>query len=146
MDNPKIEITPTGLNAIREFTLPSDKSYIWDKLDEIFTEALDFKNRIDKKFEGKPFNCYNFVKNEFDINYDLDCVIEEAVESKRLLNRKKWKDERIPLDREKLLEELIDIDKFVIQAIIRLGYNANDFYLMHKKKHEKNIKRQEEGY
>jgi hypothetical protein len=133
------------LSSPRTFNFP-DKSYIWDKLDEIFSQSLDFKNRIDSKFADKPFSCYNFEQNEFDINYDLDCVIEEAVEAKQLLNRKKWKDERHEVDKQKLLEELIDIDKFVIQAILRLGFNACDVYEMHKKKYLKNIKRQEEGY
>lgn len=129
----------------RTFVFP-DKSYVWDKLDEIFSEQKQFTSQIDKQYFDKPFSCYNFDKPDFDLYYDLNCAIEELVEAIRELNTKKWKQNKKIIDKQKILEEIVDCTKFLNQAILRLGYNANDYYDMHKKKSGINTERQKNGY
>lgn len=130
----------------KEFNFPSEKSYIFDKLDEIFMDQREFTSQIDKQYFDQPFNCYNFDKKEYDLYYDLNCAIEELVEAIRELNTKKWKRERKTIHKERILEEIVDATKFLNQAILRLGYNANDFYELHRKKSNINRERQKNGY
>jgi hypothetical protein len=127
--------------------LPTEKSYLWDKLDEIFEEQRAFKIQIDSKFKGHHFSCYNIPQDNYDLLDDITNIIEEAIETRRLIvPRKKWSKKIEPIDRKKILEELIDINKFTIQAMIRLGYGAPDMYKAHKEKTEENKRRQENNY
>jgi dimeric dUTPase (all-alpha-NTP-PPase superfamily) len=126
--------------------LPPEKSYIFDKLDEIFMDQKAFTLQIDNEYKDKPFNCYNISKTDFDLYYDLNCAIEELVEAIRELNTKRWKRTKKIVNKEKVLEEIVDCTKFLNQAILRLGYNANDFYELHKKKSGVNRDRQKSGY
>lgn len=142
----KIFINSAQLSENRTFHLPPEKSYVFDKLDEIFSDQREFCSQIDKQYFDKPFNCFNFVKDDFNLYYDLNCAIEELIEAIRELNTKKWKQTRKNVDREKVLEEIVDATKFLNQAILRLGYNANDFYELHKKKSQVNRDRQKNGY
>jgi dimeric dUTPase (all-alpha-NTP-PPase superfamily) len=126
--------------------LVTEKSYMFDKLDEIFSDQKMFTNQIDNQFKDQQFSCYNFDKADFDLYYDLNCAIEELIEAIRELNTKKWKQTRKQVDKSKVLEEIVDATKFLNQAILRLGYNANDFYELHKKKSQINRDRQKNGY
>src|SRR5688500_17374037 len=89
-----------------------EKSYIFDKLDEIFMDQKHFTNQINSQYKGQEFSCYHFDKGEFDIYYDINCAIEELVEAIRELNTKKWKQTRKQVNRDKILEELVDCTKF----------------------------------
>ena len=123
-----------------------ERSLIFDKLDEIFQEQKQFKNQIEDQYKNNEFKCYNFEKFDYDIYYDLNCAIEELIEAIRELNTKKWKQKKKIVDRKKVLEEIVDASKFMNQAILRLGYNANDYYELHKKKSEENRNRQKNNY
>lgn len=143
------ESTIESQESTRTFIFPETKNYCYDKLDQIFADQKNFKQQIDSKFENQEFSCYNFKKQLFDIDYDLNNVITEAAEAKSLLRLKKWSEKDIELTlelREKILEELIDVSKFLNQAIINLGYSAADYYDMHMKKSEINKKRQKNNY
>jgi dimeric dUTPase (all-alpha-NTP-PPase superfamily) len=118
----------------------------FDRLDDLFNEQKEFTNQIDSKFSNQEFSCYNFTREEYDIYDDLNCAIQEATEAIRELNTKKWKSKRKIVNKKKVLEEIVDCTKFLNQAMIRLGYNSNDFYNMHKKKSEINRERQRTGY
>lgn len=129
------------------FNFPDQRNYIFDKLDEIFEAQKKFKNQIDSNYEGQPFNCYNIPQGNYDLLDDITNIIEEAIECRRLIvPRKKWSKKSEPINRQQLLEELIDVSKFTLQAIIRLGYGAPDFYNGHKDKTKVNEERQENGY
>lgn len=130
----------------RTFKLPPEKSYIFDKLDEIFRDQKEFTLQIDNQYKDNPFSCYNFDKSDFNLYYDLNCAIEELIEAIRELNTKKWKQTRKNVNREKVLEEIVDATKFLNQAILRLGFNANDYYELHKKKSQINRDRQKNNY
>ncbi len=123
------------------------KSYLWDKLDEIFEEQRAFKIQMDSQFKDQNFSCYNIPQDNYDLLDDITNIIEEAIETRRLIvPRKKWSKKIEPIDRKKILEELIDINKFTIQAMIRLGYGAPDMYKAHKEKTEINKDRQKNNY
>ena len=135
------------LSENRTFNFPDQKSYIFDKLDEIFEAQKAFKQQIDSNYKDKDFSCYNIPQDNYDLLDDITNIIEEAIECRRLIvPRKKWSKKIEPLDKKKLLEELIDVSKFTLQAIIRLGYGAPDFYKAHNEKTEENKNRQKNGY
>lgn len=129
-----------------KLNLPEEKSYIWDKLDELFSQQKLFKEKIDSKFKEQSFGCYNITQEEYDLLDDISNIIEEAIECRKLINRKRWSEKKKPLDKKALLEELIDVNKFTLQAIIRLGYGAPDMYKAHKEKTVVNDDRQKDGY
>jgi len=134
------------IESQEKVSLAPEKSYMWDKLDEIFSEQKAFTNQINDQYKDNDFKCYNMDKFDYDIYYDLNCAIEELVEAIRELNTKKWKQKKKVVDKKKVLEEMVDASKFIHQAIIRLGYNANDYFEMHKTKDEENKNRQKNGY
>lgn len=121
---------------------------IADRYQEIFNKQIQFTNKMGEQWKGKPFNCYNFIKLEFDLFYSIDNAIEELGEARRLLNRKAWKKSKIDLvrNKKKILEELIDAEKFINQCKILLGYNANDSFKFHMNKDKVNHKRQSKNY
>lgn len=129
-----------------DFLATEEKSYLWDKLDEIFQKQLQFTNQIDGNYKDQSFSCYHFDKLEFDLYDDLNCAIQECCEAIKELNTKKWKKQKKEVDRKKVLIEIVDATKFLHQAVIRLGYNSTDFYEAHKNKGKENDKRQKEGY
>lgn len=141
----KLFLNASQLSENRTVRFP-EKSYIFDKLDEIFMDQKEFTSQIDKQYFNKPFSCYNINKPDFDLYYDLNCAIEELVEAIRELNTKRWKQNKRIVDKDKILEEIVDCTKFLNQAILRLGYNANDYYEKHKKKSKINRDRQKNNY
>lgn len=118
----------------------------FDRLDEIFNDQKAFTNQIDSKYKDQTFSCYNFNQLEFDLYDDLNCAIAEISEAIRELNTKKWREVKNVVDKQKVLEEIVDCTKFLNQAILRLGYNSNDYYNMHVSKSGTNRKRQKNGY
>lgn len=141
------EFIKSQLSQDRTFTFPEQKSYIFDKLDEVFQAQKAFKEQIESNYNDHDFSCYNIPQVNYDLLDDITNIIEEAIEARRLIvPRKKWSKKVEQIDKQKLLEELIDVSKFTLQAIIRLGYGAPDFYEAHNKKTKINKDRQENGY
>jgi dimeric dUTPase (all-alpha-NTP-PPase superfamily) len=99
-----------------------------------------------EQWKDKPFSCYNFTKQEFDLFYSIDNAIEELGEARRLLNRKSWKNAKITINRKKILEELIDAEKFINQCKLLLGFDVIESFNCHMKKDKINHKRQKRGY
>ena len=56
-----------------------------------------------------------------------------------------WKVNKI-MNKEKILEELVDVFFFLIQILIKLGFTAHDLYEGYMKKWEENIMRQRNKY
>ncbi len=60
-----------------------------------------------------------------------------------------WKDWRskIPeVDKEHLLEEIVDLWHFVINLTLYLGFDSDDLYRKYLEKHKENYERQKRGY
>lgn len=125
------------------------KKYAFDRLAQIFREQEIFTDRVYKPFKDKPFNCYNFDKETFDLFYTLVRASIELSEALKEIDdhTKIWKNSKgEPYDKEKVLKELIDVAKFCHQAILFLGYNEDDYYKGHTTKTKINHKRQDNGY
>lgn len=148
LDGKKI-ITESTARIDRSINFP-ERSYAYDKLDEIMTDQKSFIEEVYTPYNNKLFSCYNFTQNNFNIWYSLMRAQSEVNEAAELIPSKTWKySDNGEISKEtkfKLLEEIIDAQKFLNQAIIRLGFNAQDVYEMHMKKSKINRKRQEEGY
>lgn len=124
----------------------TSSSTMFDKLDSIMSDQKNFDNEMNEQYKDQPFSCYNFTKENFDIWYPLMRAQCEINESSNLIPSKTWKNSDKPLDKQKLLEEIIDAQKFLNKAIISLGFTAKDVYDMHVKKSQINRQRQKEGY
>lgn len=149
--NSNLVLNKSVLGNNRTFTFPDEltKKYAFDRLEQIFREQEIFTNRIYKKFEDRDFSCYNFEKETFDLYYTIVRLIQEAFEALHEIDNhtKIWKNNKgESYDKEKVFTELVDASKFLHQAIIFLGKNADDYYLKHTKKNEENHKRQDNGY
>lgn len=119
-----------------------------DKLDEIMIDQKHFTREIYSKYEGQEFSCFNFVEEYFKIWYSLMRAGSEIHEAAELIPSKLWKE--LPpdfiLDKEKVLEEIVDAQKFINQAIQALGFDSVDMYRKHLEKSNVNRKRQKDGY
>jgi len=119
-----------------------------DKLDEIMHDQKKFTDEIYSKYNGQEFSCYNFKEQYFKIWYSLMRAGSEIHEAAELVPSKLWKE--LPpdfvLDEKKVLEEIIDAQKFINQAVQILGFDSIEVFKMHVKKSEKNRKRQKDGY
>lgn len=149
IDGKKVVFDKTGLESPKTFTLPEQKNYCFDKLDQIMEDQKLFTNEIYSKFDGQPFSCYNFKQDHFDIYYTLDRAGIETNEAKNIVDSKIWKNstkELTPELKTQILEEIIDAMKFLNQAVLQLGFSAADVYDMHMKKSKVNRNRQKDGY
>lgn len=119
-----------------------------DKLDEIMHDQSKFTDEIYDKYKGQPFSCFNFKEEYFKIWYSLMRAGSEIHEAAELVPSKLWKE--VPpdfvLDRTKVLEEIIDAQKFINQAVQVLGYDSKEVFKMHMLKSKVNRKRQKDGY
>ena len=117
-----------------------------DKLDEIMIDQKHFTREIYSKYEGQEFSCFNFVEEYFKIWYSLMRAGSEIHEAAELIPSKLWKE--LPpdfiLDKEKVLEEIVDAQKFINQAIQALGFDSVDMYRKHLEKSNVNRKRPKE--
>ena len=145
----KIIIGKDQLTAAKTFSLPEtlDKSYIWDKLDEIMSDQKVFDEEVNEQYKDQNFNCYNFRKNNFDVWYPLMRAQSEINEAADHVPSKTWKySDNTELTKEQkyeILVEIIDAQKFLNKAIIQLGFNAQDVYETHMQKSITNRNRQE---
>jgi len=72
-----------------------------------------------------------------DTIYFITCVQEELHEMLRELNCKKWKDQKIKVDRERVLEEYIDAFKFLLSIGSLWGFSIEEISDMFHKKSKK---------
>jgi dimeric dUTPase (all-alpha-NTP-PPase superfamily) len=72
-------------------------------------------------------------------------IIHEATELQNLTNWKWWKRSR-EFDKEKAIEEIIDIWHFVVAASIEVGMRPHDILREYERKNKINHQRQSEGY
>ena len=119
---------------------------VYDKLDQIMITQRKFTDRIYNQYKNQHFSCYNFNRSRFDIWYSLVRASTEIHEASELIHSKIWSQNIKEFNREKMLEEIVDCQKFLNQAILLLGFTAQDVYDMHMKKDKINIQRQENNY
>lgn len=117
-----------------------------DKLDIIFNKQKELTDRVYSKYAGGYFNCFNFSEKEFKTWYALVCANQEISETIQKLNFKVWKAQKKNIDKKEILEELCDALHFLIQAVILLGFSADDFFKAYEKKNEINHQRQSSNY
>lgn len=118
-------------------------------LENMFIQQLKFQNRFYKKelvenlFKrpvGKRLDCLNIM---------LTCVIQEACEARDWLDWKPWKKTKAKWSkntRYEFINELVDIQHFLINAAIFVGCDSKEFIRTFFNKNKENINRQRKGY
>lgn len=110
------------------------------KLEAMFLQQHCFQARF-----------YNFKKmtpkkRQLYIQLMLHCVVVESVEALNWLNWKPWKQKKLKFDRYEFLNELVDIQHFLINAALAEGCTAEEFATLFFNKGKENINRQKRGY
>lgn len=120
-------------------------SLLKDKLKDIFKRQKDFQIELN-------FLLGKFLKQEvtsketqLEIKQELTktTVLQLFSEVNEVLNEINWKDTpgHKPIDEEKIKEEIIDIQHFVINLALTWGMDEKEFYDMFVKKNNKNYER-----
>ncbi|MEW6243995.1 MAG: dUTPase [Bacillota bacterium] len=114
-----------------------------DKLERIFALQRQFDEDLARR-RGLTYRPEVWVQKE------VLAMLSELAELLDEVNFRWWKDPR-PIDREKVLEELVDLLHFFISTCLKMGFEAEDLYEAYVRKNRENFKRQEglterEGY
>jgi len=109
------------------------------QLKDMFDKQLKFQ----KRFYELPLPIKQATSYE---RLMLTCIIAEAIEALNWLNWKPWKKTKEEFNRYEFLNELIDIQHFLINAALGVGCTEQEFYKLFLNKHAENINRQERGY
>lgn len=114
-----------------------DFNQIWDEHEKYQKYGLVPNNK--EFWEGdEPFKGYK----AFMV---LSALIHEAVETQRETQWKWWKKPK-PIDMEKLIDEIADLQHFVVQLAMICGISKERFLQQYYDKLQVNIKRLEDGY
>ena len=76
----------------------------------------------------------------------LTAIVVEAVEALNWLNWKPWKKTKQQFNRYEFLNELVDIQHFLVNAALGVGCSNLEFYELFLNKHLENLNRQKKGY
>jgi len=76
----------------------------------------------------------------------IDHCIEELIEMRKEIPRRKHWKKLTPVNKEKLFEEYIDVLHFFIELAIINKWDASDLYNCYLKKNKVNHERQQKGY
>lgn len=98
------------------------------ELQQIFSSQKEFCKKLFKENYNIDFDnlCY-----EDKIKWTKEYVLSIMIESGEVLNELKWKKHRFIAQQENidnLLEETVDVLKFLINIVIMHGYNEKDFF------------------
>lgn len=122
-----------------------------DKLDLMFSLRKDFMDRLENHIPGTypsvPIDLS--TKENQQICRDIALRgVEEIFEA--LQHLKNWKphklEESSDFDRDEFLEEVVDSFNYFFSLILLAGFDQNDLMKAYKNKHDKIIKRIDEGY
>jgi dimeric dUTPase (all-alpha-NTP-PPase superfamily) len=106
-----------------------------DRLEDIFTWQARFNNQI-RETRSLDFSASEWMQREaIGLMVELGEVMEEA--------RYKWWKNPVPIDGEKLHEELVDVLHFFISMCIDAGLDAEGLYQGYLKKNQENFRRQD---
>jgi len=111
-------------------------SYV-DKLEEIYELQKSFTERFFKEKQNLTLEDVRNDKNRL-VKWNKEYILALIAEATEVLNEVDWKMHKqmnLPTDaRERLLEESIDVMKFLLGLMIVNGFSLDDIYNMFKSK------------
>tara|TARA_B100001939_G_C16676658_1_gene502611 strand:- start:305 stop:682 length:378 start_codon:yes stop_codon:yes gene_type:complete len=111
-------------------------SYV-DKLEEIYELQKSFTERFFKEKQNLTLEAVRNDKNRL-VKWNKEYILALIAEATEVLNEVDWKMHKqmdLPTDaRERLLEESIDVMKFLLGLMIVNGFSLDDIYNMFKSK------------
>ena len=111
-------------------------SYV-DKLEEIYELQKSFTERFFKEKQNLTLEDVRNDKNRL-VKWNKEYILALIAEATEVLNEVDWKMHKqmdLPNDaRERLLEESIDVMKFLLGLMIVNGFSLDDIYSMFKSK------------
>lgn len=111
-------------------------SYV-DKLEEIYELQKSFTERFFKEHQNLTLEEVRSDKNSL-VKWNKEYILALIAEATEVLNEVDWKMHKqmdLPNDaRERLLEESIDVMKFLLGLMIVNGFSLDDIYSMFKHK------------
>ena len=111
-------------------------SYV-DKLEEIYELQKSFTERFFKEKQNLTLEDVRNNKNRL-VKWNKEYILALIAEATEVLNEVDWKMHKqmdLPTDaRERLLEESIDVMKFLLGLMIVNGFSLDDIYNMFKSK------------
>jgi NTP pyrophosphatase (non-canonical NTP hydrolase) len=109
------------------------------ELQDIFTTQLRFQKKV-----GKPFTkitTKDIREKEKLSDLFVLSLIDEAIEFRNQYNKKAWVKKRFKVNKEELIEELVDMYLFLINLTILWDLTPSELIKVVKNKQLKNIKR-----
>ena len=110
------------------------------KLEGMFKQQVKFQARF------YDFDKMSHEEVEKYLQVMLQAVSVEAVEALNWLNWKPWKKTKIKFNRYKFINELVDIQHFIINCALAAGCDSHEFARLFFNKGKENINRQKRGY
>ena len=108
-----------------------------DKLEEIYELQKSFTERFFKEKQNLTLEDVRNDKNRL-VKWNKEYILALIAEATEVLNEVDWKMHKqmdLPTDaRERLLEESIDVMKFLLGLMIVNGFSLDDIYSMFKSK------------
>lgn len=103
------------------------------RLEEMFMKQIEFQKSLGNKFDQ------NFISTQ---------TLAAMVELGEFIQETPWKTwkQNQKLNREKAIEELVDVWHFIINLSLAFDLSAEELYMAFMSKNKKNFKRQEDGY
>jgi len=111
-----------------------------EKLEQIFEFQKEFGSRF------IDFDKLNEEQQELKTLEFIDHCIEELIEMRKEIPRRKHWKKLTPVDKVKLLDEYVDVLHFFIELAIINGWTAETIYQGYLDKNKVNHQRQENGY
>lgn len=111
------------------------------KLESMFDQQKKFQKAIVKDFA--------LLDDEAFTNYTqlmLHCIHAESVEALNWLNWKPWKKKKLKFNRYEFLNELVDIQHFLINCALATKCDAKEFSELFFNKGKENLNRQRRNY
>lgn len=115
-----------------------------DKLEHIFQLQEAFDSELSRRRN------IDFTDSSVWVQREMIALLVEMGELLSEVNYKWWKDPK-PVDRARVLEEMVDMLHFYVAACLRMGFSAEDIYKAYLEKNQENFMRQRgqstrEGY
>lgn len=104
-----------------------------------------------KKFQKRFYDLETMSRDERTkyMMMQLMCINVEQVEALNWLTEpswKPWKKESTPFNRKEFINELVDVQHFLINALIAVDCDHEEFLKAFFNKNHENVVRQERGY
>lgn len=120
--------------------IPKSKKKAQASLSKMFRLQKEFQARFYDFNKMQPFELVEYQR------LMLTCIIVESTEALDWLNWKPWKKTKEPFDRYEFINELVDIQHFLINVVLSTNCSSVEFGQLFANKHLENINRQKRGY